>query len=77
MTAPSIQQFRLVRSASLNGYIELVKSLGYDPRAFLRGVGLSARLLENPETLIPSPAVRELLEAVSYTHLTLPTSSPV
>jgi hypothetical protein len=31
MTAPSIQQFRLVRSASLNGYIELVKSLGYDP----------------------------------------------
>ncbi|GAA7764551.1 MULTISPECIES: AraC family transcriptional regulator [Cupriavidus] len=65
MTAPSIQQFRLVRSASLNGYIELVKSLGYDPRAFLRGVGLSARLLENPETLIPSPAVRELLEVTA------------
>src|SRR5574337_464533 len=56
---------RLIRSASLNGYIELVRSLGRDPYAFLRGVGLSARLLENPETLIPSRAVRELLEVTA------------
>lgn len=54
---------RLIRSASLNGYIDLVKSLGRDPHAHLRAVGLSARLLENPETLIASNAVRELLEA--------------
>ncbi|WP_026035494.1 AraC family transcriptional regulator [Cupriavidus sp. BIS7] len=57
-----MQHVRLVRSASLNGYMELVESLGRDPRVFLREVGLSARLLENPETLIPSHAVRELLE---------------
>ncbi|AGW94990.1 MULTISPECIES: AraC family transcriptional regulator [Cupriavidus] len=56
---------KLIRSASLNGYIELVESLGRDPHAFLRGVGLSARLLENPETPIPSHAVRELLEVTA------------
>ncbi|KAI3593204.1 Transcriptional regulator, AraC family [Cupriavidus sp. U2] len=54
---------RLVRSATLNGYIELVESLGQDPVALLRAAGLSARLLKNPETLIPSSALRELLEA--------------
>lgn len=56
------QAGKLVRSASLAGYIELMASLGHDANAFLRGVGLSARLLESPETLIPSSAVRELLE---------------
>ncbi|OAJ59721.1 AraC family transcriptional regulator [Paraburkholderia ginsengiterrae] len=53
---------QLIRSASLNGYVELVQSLGRDPYVFLRDVGLSARLLENPETLIPSHLVREVLE---------------
>ena len=53
---------KLIRSASLNGYVELVTSLGRDPHAYLRAVGLSAGLLENPEQLIPSHAVRELLE---------------
>jgi len=63
MPAAAQQQLgRLIRSASLNGYIELVQSLGRDPHAFLRGVGLSAKLLDNPETLIPGDAVRELLE---------------
>ncbi|MCZ4316585.1 AraC family transcriptional regulator [Comamonadaceae bacterium G21597-S1] len=52
----------MIRSASLNGYIELVKSLGRDPHAFLRAVGLRAKLLEDSETLIPRDAVRELLE---------------
>jgi AraC-like DNA-binding protein len=56
---------RLIRSASLTGYIDLVKSLGQDPHAFLRGVGLSAKLLENPEALIPGDAVRELLEVTA------------
>ncbi|MDM0112366.1 AraC family transcriptional regulator [Variovorax sp. J22R133] len=53
---------RLIRSASLSGYEELVRSLGRDPHAFMRSVGLQARLLEHPETLIPGDAVRELLE---------------
>jgi AraC-like DNA-binding protein len=56
---------KLIRSASLNGYIELVESLGRDPYAFLRGVGMSARVLDNPETLIPSRTVRELLEVTA------------
>lgn len=54
---------KLIRSASLNGYIELVESLGRDPYALLRAVGLAARVLDNPEALIPSHAVRALLEA--------------
>ena len=52
----------LIRSASLHGYVELVQSLGHDPHLLLGGVGLSARQLLNPETLIPGGAVRELLE---------------
>lgn len=63
MQTPSVG--KLIRSASLNGYIELVESLGLDAYAFLRGVGLSARLLEDPERLIPSHAVRELLEVTA------------
>ena len=51
-----------VRSASLNGYVELVQSLGRDPHAFLRSVGLQPRFLDDPELLIPRDAVRELLE---------------
>ncbi|KWR88620.1 AraC family transcriptional regulator [Cupriavidus sp. IDO] len=54
-----------IGSPATNGYIELVESLGRDPYAFLRGVGLSARLLDNPEALIPSQAVRELLEVTA------------
>ena len=51
-----------VRSGSLNGYVELVKSLGRDPYAFMRTVGLKAKCLEDSEMLIPRDAVRELLE---------------
>ena len=53
---------RVIRSASLLGYVELVKSLGRDPYAFMRTVGLQAKFLEDPETLIPRDAARELLE---------------
>lgn len=53
---------RQVRSATLSGYTELVKSLGRDPHAFMRSVGLQASLLQDPETLIPRDAARELLE---------------
>lgn len=53
---------RQVRSATLSGYVDLVKSLGRDPHAFMRTVGLQAKFLEDPETLIPRDAARELLE---------------
>lgn len=53
---------KLNRSASLDGYVELVSSLGRDPYRYLKKVGLSVRLLDNPETLIPSRTVRALLE---------------
>lgn len=53
---------RLVRSASLGGYVDLVRAIGRDPHSLLRQVGLSARLLEDPENRIPVDAVRELLE---------------
>lgn len=55
----------LIRSASLHGYAELLRSLGHEPAAFVRAAGLSARLLDDPETLIPIHAVRALLEAAA------------
>jgi AraC-like DNA-binding protein len=54
--------FRLIRSASLSGYVELVQSLGRDPSVFMRSVGLTAKSLEDPQALIPRDAARELLE---------------
>jgi AraC-like DNA-binding protein len=51
-----------VRSASLTGYVDLVKSLGRDPHAFMRAVGLRTAFLDDSEMLIPRDAVRELLE---------------
>ena len=54
-----------IRSASLRGYTELVQSLGRDPHPFLRAAGLSARLLDDPETMISSDAVCELLESTA------------
>lgn len=53
---------RPIRSASLNGYMDLARSLGLDPAAMMRRVGLSPRCLDDPETLIAIEAVRELLE---------------
>jgi AraC-like DNA-binding protein len=53
---------QLVRTASLNGYIELVESLGHHPGKFLRKVGLSARLLRESQGFISSHALRKLLE---------------
>lgn len=61
--APSMKHIaRQVRSAMLSGYVELVRSLGRDPHAFMRTVGLKPQLLDDPETLIPRDATRELLE---------------
>lgn len=54
---------QVVRSASLNGYMELAQSLQIDPRAQMRRVGLSPRSLIDPEMPISAEAVRRLLEA--------------
>jgi AraC-like DNA-binding protein len=62
MSHPTKTVPRLIRSSSLNGYVELVQSLGRDPAMFLRAVGLPATALDDPEAWIPRDAVRELLE---------------
>lgn len=53
---------RPVRSASLNGYVDLAQSLGLDAQRMLRRAGISARMLDDPENPIPADAVRALLE---------------
>lgn len=57
---------RPVRSASLNGYVDLAQSLGLDAQRMLRRVGLVARTLDDPETPIPAEAVRALLEESAH-----------
>ncbi|MEG2042283.1 MAG: AraC family transcriptional regulator ligand-binding domain-containing protein, partial [Hafnia sp.] len=51
-----------VRSASLQAYPELMHALGANPVPLLREHGLTAKLLENPETRLPLRAVNQLLE---------------
>ena len=51
-----------MRSATLDGYLDLVRSLGRNPYTFIHAVGLQAKFLEDPEALIPRDAGRELLE---------------
>ena len=51
-----------VRSASLRGYAPLARSLGLDPFALMRRVGLPRRCLDDPETRISADAVARLLE---------------
>ncbi|MFM6992808.1 MAG: AraC family transcriptional regulator, partial [Rhodoferax sp.] len=53
---------RLVRSASLYGYPELAVSLGLNPEAMLRRVGLAPHALDEADTPIPVDRVRQLLE---------------
>lgn len=62
MNRPTSHTERLIRSASLGGYVELVQSLGRNPYTFMRTVGLPATCLDDPEGLIPRDAARELLE---------------
>ena len=52
----------LVRSASLRGYPELARSLGLDPFAMMRRVGLRRDSLDDPETRISADRVARLLE---------------
>jgi hypothetical protein len=60
---------QLIRSGSLDGYVELVQSLDRDPYALMRTVGLQEKFLQDPEILIPRNAMRELLEITArVTH---------
>lgn len=52
----------LVRSASLNGYTDLMRSLGWDPLPLLSRAGITMRSLEDPENRLSAEAVSALLE---------------
>ncbi|WP_353946650.1 AraC family transcriptional regulator [Streptomyces sp. HUAS MG91] len=52
----------LVRNAALSGYIELSRSLGIDPRALMKRVGLDPVGLALQDRWIPGASVTELLE---------------
>jgi AraC-like DNA-binding protein len=54
---------QIVRSASLRGFPELAQSVGIDPLAAMRRVGLPRRCLDDPETRISADAVARLLES--------------
>ncbi|MFI8280469.1 AraC family transcriptional regulator [Streptomyces sp. NPDC085929] len=52
----------LVRTAALNGYVELSRSLGVDPRALMKSVGLDTADLAVQDRWISGPAAVRLLE---------------
>jgi AraC-like DNA-binding protein len=51
-----------VRSATLDGYVQLARSLGLDPVRLAEGVGLDIADLATPEKWIPAADVARLLE---------------
>jgi len=51
-----------VRSATLDGYVDLARSLGLDPVALMRDVGLEVADLAAPEKWIPAGDVATLLQ---------------
>ena len=53
---------RLIRSAALNNYVELAKSVGIDPHRIIAACGLPAACLADPEVKVPIAAVVRLLE---------------
>ncbi|MFI6565750.1 AraC family transcriptional regulator [Streptomyces sp. NPDC050534] len=53
----------LARTAALNGYVELSRSLGLDPRALMKAVGLDTADLAVQDRWISGTAVVRLLES--------------
>jgi AraC-like DNA-binding protein len=53
---------RLIRSAVLNNYVELSRSLGLDPYRIIAACGLPAACLADPDTKVPLASVIRLLE---------------
>jgi AraC-like DNA-binding protein len=54
-----------VRCATLNGYVDLARSLGLDPARLVRRVGLDPADLAVPDKWISAPAVARLLDATA------------
>ncbi|HTU09795.1 MAG TPA: AraC family transcriptional regulator [Allosphingosinicella sp.] len=52
-----------IHTAALTNYFEVARFVGLDPYAMLRRVRISPATLEDPDALLPSGAVAELLEA--------------
>jgi AraC-like DNA-binding protein len=52
----------LIRSASLQAFPEVARSLGLEPEALLSSVGIDRKALSDPEIRIPARAFGELLE---------------
>ncbi|RLQ22504.1 helix-turn-helix domain-containing protein [Seongchinamella sediminis] len=55
-------EVHLVRSEVLAGFDALVRELGAAPEPFYRRVGLSSKLLANPDHLVPCESACELLD---------------
>jgi len=53
---------RLIRSATLNGYVEVARLAGLDPYRMVAAHGLPPACLADPELRIPMTAVARLLE---------------
>lgn len=60
--APPPPVARLVRAASLTGYMEVARSCGLDATRLLVDAGLSPAMLNDPDLKIPSERVNQLLE---------------
>jgi AraC-like DNA-binding protein len=61
------QRRTFVRSATLNGYAGLAKSLDLDAPQLMRGVGLDPAVLTVPDKWIPAAAVARLLDLSAKT----------
>lgn len=55
----------LVRSAALTHFAEVASACGLDPAALLAQVGLPARCLDDPDLMVPTQRVGELLEGAA------------
>ncbi|HSW04051.1 AraC family transcriptional regulator [Aquabacterium sp.] len=61
-STPTAPHVRLVRAASLTGYVEVARSLGLDPLRMLADAGLSPGMLKDPDIKVPADRVNLLLE---------------
>jgi len=64
MGVPTVEarHARLIRSATLNNYVELARSVGLDPYGIVAECGLPPACLADPEVKVPAEAVGRLLE---------------
>ncbi|RJG03003.1 AraC family transcriptional regulator [Noviherbaspirillum sedimenti] len=56
----------LIRSASLNNYVDVARALGIDPFAQLKAARIAATCLNNPDIKISLAAVGRLLESSAH-----------